>query len=331
MSVLVTGAGGFVGLNIVEQLLGEGEHVVTLSDRPLFGPALKVFEDLPGTLDMVTADVRALADVADAFKGRAIATVIHGAAITLSPTSDFVPAERAIDVNLLGTRNVLDAAAAAGVGRFVYPSSSAVYGPAPFDGSPVGEDTATRPAGVYGFTKLASERLLVDAQVRGVMDVAIGRITAVFGAWEHNTGVREMLSPPFQLAGAALRGEVAVMPSGGVRDWTSSRDVAAALLALARAPSLPSRLYNISAGKTWHPTLLADALSRRLGRPVAKEGGVEEATIAFHDDVTRVRSPIDSTRIRNDLGLTFMTPEEAVDDYARWSIASGTDALGIAR
>ncbi|MEM7675599.1 MAG: hypothetical protein AAF449_06310 [Myxococcota bacterium] len=40
-----------------------------------------------------------------------------------------------------------------------------------------------------------------------------------------------------------------------------------------------------------------------------------------------MRSPIDSTRIRNDLGLTFMTPEEAVDDYARWSIASGTDFL----
>ncbi|XWN30147.1 MAG: NAD(P)-dependent oxidoreductase [Devosia sp.] len=330
MSVLVTGAGGFVGLNIVERLLADGEAVVALSDKPLFGPALEAFAPLPGTLEVVTADVCSPADVARAFNGRNIRQVIHGAAITLSPVSTFVPAERAIDVNFLGTRNVLEAAAKAGVERFVYPSSSAIYGPAPFDGKPVAEETPTRPAGVYGFTKLTCERLLLDAQTEGMMDVAIGRVTAVFGAWEHDTGVREMMSPPFQLAGAALTGKVAILPSGGVRDWTSGRDVANALLTLARTQTLASRIYNISAGKTWHPTLLAEALSRKLGRPVAKEGSVDEATIAFHDDVTRVRSPIDNTRIRTDLGLTFMTPEEAVEDYADWIVTHGKAALGIA-
>jgi len=330
VTLLVTGAGGFVGLNVLERALAAGESVLAVDAGPLFRPAVEVFGRLPGTLEVVLADVRSREAVREAFAGRTITRVIHGAAITLGPASTIAPADAVIDVNVLGTRNVLEAAAEAGVSRFVYPSSSAVYGAAPFEGRPVTEETEARPTGIYGFTKLASERLLLAAQKDGVMDVAIGRVTAVFGAWEHETGVRETLSPPFQLAAEALSGSLARMPEGGARDWTSSRDVAAALLALAGAPRLKRRIHNISLGETWHPSLLASALAARLGRPVAETAPAAEATIAFNDDATAVRSPVDAGRIRADLGVTFMSPAEAVEDYADWVLAHGLAALGRA-
>lgn len=330
MSLLVTGAGGFVGLNIVEARLAAGEDVVALSDRPLFPPAVAAFAALPGRLETVTADVCAREAVRAAFAGRSIRRVIHGAAITLGPASAIAPADRVIDVNVLGTRNVLEAALEAGVERFVYPSSSAVYGAAPFAGRPVTEEAEVRPAGLYGFTKLASERLLMAARAERGADVAIARVTAAFGPWEHDTGVRETLSPPFQLAAKALARRPATMPSGGARDWTLSRDVAAALTALADAPTLPSAVYNVSVGETWHPRLLAEALSRRLGHEVAAEVPAAEATVAFNDDVAAVRAPVDAGRIRRELGVSFTPPAEAVEAYADWVVAHGPAALGEA-
>ncbi len=329
MTLLVTGAGGFVGLNILEAALTAGQTVCALSDRPLFAPALDVLKDLPGTLDVVTADVRNPKAMTDAFARHDVAQVIHAAAITLGPASTLAPAETVIDVNVVGTMNVMEAAQAAGVRRFVYPSSVAVYGLAPFR-APVDEATAPTPAGLYGFTKLACERLLLDAHARHGLDLAIGRIVAVFGPWEHDTGVRETLSAPFQLAGRALGGLSAAMPEGGARDWTSSRDVARALLTLATADELPRRIYNISASEIWHPRLLADALSERLGRPIdtaMKDGGSE---IAFNDNTDAVRNPVSGAALCEDFGFSFMPAAEAVADYADWVMRSGRAALGAA-
>ncbi|WMS42586.1 NAD(P)-dependent oxidoreductase [Acuticoccus sp. MNP-M23] len=327
MTLLVTGAGGFVGLNILEAALSAGQTVCALSDRPLFAPALKAFQNLPGTLDVVTADVRNQKALTDAFARHDVAQVIHAAAITLGPASTLAPAETVIDVNVVGTQNVMDAARAAGVSRFIYPSSVAVYGLAPFR-APVTEETPPEPAGLYGFTKLACERLVMAAQRKHGLDVAIGRIVAVFGPWEHDTGVRETLSAPFQLAGRALDGLPAGMPEGGARDWTSSRDVARALLTLATASDLPRTVYNISASEIWHPRLLADALSERTGQPIdtALKGGTSD--IAFNDNVDAVRNPVSGTALRDDFGFSFMPAREAVADYADWVLKSGRAALG---
>lgn len=328
MTLLVTGAGGFVGLNILENRLSAGERVVALVDRPLFPPAARAFAELPGELELVFADVRSRPALRECFAGRGVTQVIHAAAITLGPAAAIAPAETVVDVNVLGTRNVIEAAIEAGIRRVVYPSSSAVYGTAPFRGRPVDEAAETRPTGLYGFTKLAAERLMMAAAEEQGLEAAVGRVTAVFGPWEHATGVRETLSPPFQLASRAMAGLETRLPSGGARDWTSSRDVAAALLALADTPQLPSRVYNISAGETWAAPLLAEALRHRLGKVVATVADDAEGDLAFNDDLSAVRSPIDASRIREELGVTFASPSRSVDVYADWVIAAGPGALG---
>ena len=327
MTLYVTGAGGFVGLNILEAALGDGQAVCAISDRPLFAPALRVLERLPGSLDIVIADVRDPKALASAFARHRPSAVIHAAAITLGPGGTIAPAERVVDVNIVGTEQVMEAAVAAGARRFVYPSSVAVYGAAPFRAA-VTEETPPEPAGLYGFTKLASERLLTAAARTRGFELAVGRIVATFGPWEHDTGVRETLSPPFQLACRALDGLPASMPKGGARDWTYSPDIARALLTLASAPSLPRTVYNISASDLWHPSRLAAALAARLGRPIDTEHTGPGYDIAFNDNVDAVRKPVIGAAFEQDLGFRYTPIADAVEAYADWIVAAGRDALG---
>ena len=77
------------------------------------------------------------------------------------------------------------------------------------------------------------------------------RLSAIFGRWEYDTGVRDTLSAPMQATLLALKGETALIDRKEERDWTYSRDVARALCKLANHENINSSLYNISSGKTW--------------------------------------------------------------------------------
>ena len=129
-------------------------------------------------------------------------------------------ATRVVDVNIAGTNALLLASREGKVGRFVLTGSSAVYGDAPFGTVAPTEETVPRPTTLYAVTKLAAERLGgVQARESHGLDVIRTRLTAIYGAWEHDTGVRDTLSPPLEIAAAALRGEPVVV-ADGQRDWT---------------------------------------------------------------------------------------------------------------
>lgn len=326
MTWLVTGAGGFVGLNLVELLLAEGESVRALNDRPLPDAALAAFAPLPGRLKFVRADVRDRAAMVEALAG--VRGVVHAAAVTLGPRAALVPARVAVEVNTLSTAILLEEARRAGVARVVYPSSSAVYGLAPFEGAPVTEDREPAPNGLYGFTKLASEALVGEAARDGMTTVR-ARITALFGPWEHDTGVRETLSPPFQLARRMLAGEPARISPAGARDWTSARDIARALALLLRTEAPAHPVYNLSCGATWRPALLADALGALgVGAGWSETGSAaDEGDLAYNDDLSKTRAPVSGARFSEEFGFRFMPPAEAARDYAEWLVAQGARGL----
>lgn len=328
--ILVTGASGFVGLNVVEQLLTEGREVVAFSATPLPNLAKKAFAALPGQLHEVTGDVRDDGALHNLFGAHAIRRVLHGAAITLGPKGTIAPPELVLDVNVVATAAILEASRAAGVERFLYTSSSAVYGEAAFGDEALTEATPPRPTGLYGMTKLAAERLVVRARAVHDLNAVRARITAVFGPWEHDTGVRETLSPPLQVTAQALRGEEVVVAKTGGRDWTSSRDVARALVTLLMADDTPSDLYNISLGETWTPEVLCRQISRRMPGFAWRTGYGVDTTLAYNDDLSRHRMSLSAQRLRDDLGFIFMTPDEAAADYATWIVRHAADlAAGV--
>jgi nucleoside-diphosphate-sugar epimerase len=160
MTTLITGGAGFVGLNLAERLLSEGETVVSFDAR-LPPPAfLEATRALPGVLHVVEGDIRDSGARLRAFDAAPVDMVFHGAAITADAEREKISPDIILDVNLNGTLRMLEAARDREVGRFVYPSSLVVYGASLYDrGLAVEDETPAIPETLYGITKYAGERL----------------------------------------------------------------------------------------------------------------------------------------------------------------------------
>ncbi len=165
MRILVTGGAGFIGSHLVESLLADG-HTVCLLDNfdAFYPPELKwqTVETLTalapaGALAVVVGDIRSLADVRRAIMIGRPDAVVHLAALAGVRPSRLQPQAYA-DVNVTGATIVLEAARAAGVRRFLFASSSSVYGETA--AVPFREDEpCDRPISPYAATKRAGELL----------------------------------------------------------------------------------------------------------------------------------------------------------------------------
>ena len=324
MSILVTGGTGFLGLNVVEHLLDEGEHVVVFDRHGLAASASEIARDRKGSLEVVVGDVADEADVGALFGRHEFRKVIHTAAITAGPAREASDARTIVDVNINGTLNVLHAARAANCTRVVYVGSGQAYGETHDEGLRLHEETSpSRPVDIYGITKFAAEQMALRLAALWPLDVVCVRLGSLFGPWEFDTGVRDMLSPYLQTARLAVRGERAVVPAREVwRDWIYSRDAASALAALTRADVPKYRLYHLASGIDWRDTFgrWCDALRHAYPR-----FSWRWATAAERPNVTfvveRDRSPMDIGRLTDDLGFEpRFGPDAAYGDYASWLV-----------
>lgn len=308
MNVLVTGASGFVGVNLVEALVARGHLVVAMSLDAYPGP---------GRVTEIRGDTTDAALVERTMREHRVEAVWHGAAITAGAEREKREASRIVEVNLLATVRAVEAAARAGVRRFLYPSSSAVYGETAFgDGGPVSEDAPLRPLNLYGITKVAAEAAVLRLAPALGLEACAGRINAVFGPWERDTGLRDTLSPHLQLAGYAREGKEAVLARGAERDWVYAPDVAEAFVAMLEAKALPAEAMNISAGAPWTLETMARAIPGLKWR-YAEPG--EASNLGYGGPIDRPRRALPPDRIKARLGWTpARAPEVACADYARW-------------
>lgn len=152
-SILVTGGAGYIGSHVVRQLGEAGESVVVLDNLSTgFRQAV-----LSG--ELVVGDIGDGELVAELFQRYDIDTVMHFAAHTVVPESVADPLKYYAN-NTCGSRNLLSAAADAGVKHIVFSSTAAVYGN-PASGR-AAEDTLTQPINPYGTSKLMTEWMLRD-------------------------------------------------------------------------------------------------------------------------------------------------------------------------
>jgi UDP-glucuronate 4-epimerase len=183
MRILITGAAGFIGSHLAERLCARGDGVVGFDNfDPFYGRAIKeanlaVLRGQP-RFSLVEGDIRDEVALGRAFAPRPD-VVVHLAALAGVRPSLAEPARYA-DVNLTGTQRVIDAAAAHGVRRLVFASSSSVYGldsQPPFKES----DPCLKPLSPYASTKRAGELLLFVAHHLQALDVTCLRFFTVFG------------------------------------------------------------------------------------------------------------------------------------------------------
>ncbi len=318
-TLLLTGASGFIGVNIVERLLGQGHAVVGLSPDGLPALAHAAMARLPGRYLDLIGDVRDAALVARLFAEHRFDAVVAAAAITAGPERERAGPASIIEVNLAGVARMLEAAEAAGVRRLVCFSSTAAVGERAFGAASVLETDRPEPLTLYGITKAALEDLAVRwNSFSPGCEMAVVRLSAAFGPWERASGVRDTLSPAWQLASAAVEGvPVAPLPAGGARDWVHAPWAARVVEWLALEPHLPSHLFNVSAGQLWHPRLMIECLAA-AGLPVAESLGGRE--VAFHDDLNRLRVPLSAGRISLAMAPP-PAPEVAARQYAAWVAA----------
>lgn len=314
MRIAVTGAAGFLGLNIVRRLTGAGHDVLAIDIA--FGPrAIAVLDEARATravADVLDADMLAIAF--DSFRPDAI---FHGATLTANLAREIAAFSDVLAVNVVGTGKVLEAAQQAGVSRAVVASSSAVYGEAVFVSAP-GEDLTPQPITLYGITKLAAEQAALRfASIHGA-DIRIARIAAVFGPYEHRSGARDAMSPLFQIGEHALSGMNAILPDGGARDWIAATHVADIVANLLEMPAVPHRVFNIAAANPWLPSVFAAKVAERF-ETFRWHTDTLQATVDYRDDLTRIRHALDTTRIRSLLGDDVLgSPETDAAEYARW-------------
>ncbi len=329
MAILIIGGSGFIGLNLAEQLLAAGRSVTIFDRAPAPQAARDTFAALPGALTIETGDIHDHERLADCI-ARHRDGVIYGAAITAGPQREARDASLILAVNLGGLVATLEAAHDAGVRRVINLSSAAAYGAAGTRNAQLIEDeTPEDPRALYPITKFAGERFCARlAQLWGA-DIRSVRLSGVFGPWEYDTGLRDTLSPQWQILKALEAGESAILSREGYRDWLYSRDAARAVIALLDAPELTQDLYNIAPGA---PTALIDwgrMAARAMGLPETRcrlAHAAETATIDLH--MPRDRAPMDITRLVADTGFAPAFDDAgSVADLIAWRENPGHAAL----
>jgi UDP-glucose 4-epimerase len=259
---LVTGGAGFIGSNIVEELLRRGETACVLDNL-----ATGHLENLASVRDRIQffeVDIRDLEKIRPAFEG--VDYVVHLAALPSVPRSIADPVSTN-QVNVWGTLNVLLAARDAGSKRVVFAASSSAYGDNP--SLPRVETQMPRPLSPYALSKLAGEYYCqIFSRVYGLEAVAL-RYFNIFGPRQdpHSpyTGVLS------KFIAAYSRGETPVIFGDGEqsRDFTYVDNVVDASLRACVAPGVAGQVINIGAGErhTLNQTIIL--LNKIFGRSVA--------------------------------------------------------------
>lgn len=242
MSVLVTGAAGLIGSQIVRTLLGRGENVIAL-DRMLSTGRL---DDLMNDEKIVVLeeDVTNLEPLETIIRANDVKQIIHTAAI-LPPTSEEQP-HLSYKVNIGGTNNIFEAAHRNGLKRVVYPSSIATYGDQSDHGDAVlDEESMQRPFSLYGVAKLANE-FAARAYTRNTgLDCRGLRICTVFG---HGRLTGRSAAASAMISTAAVGGAyLCPVTAAQTSAYIYIDDVAEYMVQLAFSDSLSRDIYCASA------------------------------------------------------------------------------------
>ncbi|HWC12716.1 MAG TPA: SDR family NAD(P)-dependent oxidoreductase [Acidimicrobiales bacterium] len=253
---LVTGAEGFIGSHLVEQLLSEGATVRALVHYNPFG-RWTWLQEHSSDVEIVAGDVRDGDRVARAIEGTEV--VFHLAALVGIPYSYEAP-DSYVQTNVVGTYNVLTGARRAGVDRMVHTSTSEVYGTA--RRVPIDESHPLQPQSPYSASKIGADMLALSFHHSFGLPVSVMRPFNTYGPRQSSRAVIPSILGQL-LAGAE---QVRIGATSPTRDFNFVTDTVRGFLAVAASDRAVGEVVNIGSGREISVGDLVDLLVQISGR-----------------------------------------------------------------
>jgi len=314
---LVTGGAGFIGSELVRQIAARGARVLVV-DNLVNGKRENVADALSDRVVLVEADVRDI----DALRSRLreVGVVYHLACLGVRH-SVHSPHENH-DVNATATLGLLSACRDADVPRFVYVSSSEVYGTARW--TPMTEEHPTSPCTVYGASKLAGECYARAYHRTYGYPTTVVRPFNTYGPRSHHEGDSGEVIPKFLLRCLAGRPMIVFGDGTQTRDFTYVSDTAAGILLAGESSAAIGQTINLGSG--------AEVSINDLARSIAAAAGRSDAAIQ-HDrprpgDVLRLCA--DTSVAREKLGYApAVSLADGLQRLLAWYQTSGVPAESL--
>jgi nucleoside-diphosphate-sugar epimerase len=311
MKTLITGAAGFIGHNVIDMLKQRNVDCFGIDTRTDYGfiPKKELSYLMSGRTKKSNYSPLVI-DICDEEKIKSyigtfdIKCIVHLASFPRQKVVAQNPA-LASQVMTTGLINLLEAASIFKVKRFVYISSSMVYGD--FE-SGVTEDAVCNPQGQYGIMKYMGEKLVEDYARRTGMEYVIIRPSAVYGEWD----VDDRVVSKFALS--ALRGQELVVKGANERlDFTHVLDTAQGIVDATLSKNTKNKIYNITRSNPNTPTL---AEAADLIVQLAGSGSIR---MADRDTSFPSRGRLSIDRAQNDFGFNpTIDVEDGFQRYLNW-------------
>ncbi|RIK35750.1 MAG: hypothetical protein DCC58_20175, partial [Chloroflexi bacterium] len=308
MPTLVTGGTGFIGAELVRQMLARGERDITVFD---ISPDLGRLRERAGEVGFIQGDLGNMSHVLDAVKRTQPEAIFHlGGMLSLPSDADHAAALR---VNALGTFHVLEAARLFDVPQVFFSSTFATFGADIDDVEVIDDTTLQRPDFFYGATKVFGELMGRFYRRKYGLDFRALRYPSIVGPGVRTPAIVQFMS---WLIEESARGNPFTVPVAPrtVVPILYYRDAAGAMLLLGEAPRerIQTVNYLVDGPK---PTLSVGDLVELV------RARIPSARIEFRPDpelqtlLDRFMKPIDDSRARQEWGWTpSWTPERMVDD-----------------
>jgi UDP-glucose 4-epimerase len=310
--VLITGGAGFIGSELVRQLVAQETQQVIVVDNLVNGKRENLEDISSDKLELIVADIRDSDRMADLMSG--VDIVFHLACLGVRH-SIHSPDENH-EVNATATLQLLRSAKAVGVSRFVYVSSSEVYGTARW--VPMTEEHPTFPMTVYGAAKLAGECYTrAFYETYGYPTVVVRPFNA-YGPRCHHEGDSGEVIPKFLLRSMAGKPMVIFGDGTQTRDFTYVSDTAKGIIAAGFTDSAVGQTINLGSGFEIPIHDLATEIASIIDRP---------DTSVIHDDQRPgdvLRLYAETTKAQQLLGIKpQVTLREGLIKLRDWYVSSG--------
>lgn len=240
--VLVTGAGGFIGSHLVEELVKQGNSVrafIKYNSRNYWGNLELLEKEIRDSVEVISGDITDPFYVEKAVKG--VDAVFHLAALIAIPYSYHAP-ENFVRVNVNGTLNILQACLRHDVKRLIHTSTSEVYGTALY--VPIDEKHPLQAQSPYSATKISADKIVESFYLTYSLPIVIIRPFNTFGPRQSARAVIPTI------IGQALSNNsvIRIGSSDPVRDFTFVKDTVAGFIKGAVSNDAVGKVINLGTG-----------------------------------------------------------------------------------